>query len=133
MDEIQAALLDVKLLHLDSDNARRREIAKYYREHIQNPLITLPNAPDDSAHVWHIFAIRTPQRDRLQQYLTQHDIQTNIHYPTPPHKQGAYTEWADMSFPITEEIHRTVLSLPISPVLTDDEVKHIVEAINDWK
>lgn len=133
MDEIQAALLDAKLPSLDSDNARRREIAKYYREHIQNPLITLPSVDDESAHVWHIFAIRTPQRDRLQQYLAQHDIQTNIHYPTPPHKQGAYTEWANMSFPITEEIHRTVLSLPISPVLTDDEVKRIVEVINEYK
>lgn len=133
MDEIQAALLDAKLPMLDTDNARRRQIAKYYREHIKNPLITLPETDDEFAHVWHIFAIRTPERDRLQKYLERHDIQTNIHYPTPPHKQGAYTEWSNTSFPITEEIHRTVLSMPISPVLTDSEVETITEVINEYK
>ena len=133
MDEIQAALLDVKLSHLDTDNARRREIAKYYRENIVNPKIILPKIYDENAHVWHVFVIRTKNRDELCKYLDEHGIQTNIHYPVPPHKQGAYNEWHDMLLPITEEIHRTVVSLPISPVLTDEEAKTITGVINDWK
>lgn len=133
MDEIQAALLDVKLSHLDADNARRREIAKYYRENIVNSKIILPKIYDENAHVWHVFVIRTENRDELCKYLDEHGIQTNIHYPVPPHKQGAYNEWHDMSLPITEEIHRTVVSLPISPVLTDEEAKTITGVINDWK
>ena len=133
MDEIQAALLDVKLSHLDADNARRRKIAKYYRENIVNPKIILPKTYDENAHVWHVFVIRTEDRDELCKYLDEHGIQTNIHYPVPPHKQGAYNEWHDMSLPITEEIHRTVVSLPISPVLTDEEAKTITGVINDWK
>lgn len=132
LDEIQAAVLDVKLAHLDADNARRREIAKYYREHITNPQIVLPYAYDEMAHVWHIFSVRCDRRDELQQYLEKHDIQTNIHYPTPPHKQGAYKEWENLSYPISEKIHETTLSLPISPVLSDDEVKEVVEVINKW-
>ena len=130
LDEIQAALLDVKLSYLDADNARRREIAKYYRENIKNPKIILPKTYDEKAHVWHVFTLRTEDRDALCKYLNDNDIQTNIHYPTPPHKQGAYQEWNNQSFPITEEIHRTIMSIPISPVMTDDEVKRIVEIIN---
>ncbi len=133
LDEIQAGVLDVRLSHLDSDNSRRREIAKYYRENIKNSLITLPKTYDELAHVWHVFVIRTNRRDDLQKYLESNDIQTNIHYPTPPHKQEAYKEWLDLSLPITEQIHREVLSLPISPVLTDEEMKKIVEVINAWK
>ncbi len=130
LDEIQAAILDVKLSHLDDDNARRREISKYYRENIKNPKIELPKVYDENAHVWHIFAVRTENRDALQKYLESNGIQTNIHYPTPPHKQGAYKEWENQSYPVTEEIHRTILSLPMSPVLTDDEVKKVVEVVN---
>ena len=133
LDEFQAALLDVKLPYLDEDNKRRREIAKYYRENIKNPLIILPQVYAEEAHVWHIFAIRTEERERLQKYLEDNNIQTNIHYPTPPHKQGAYTEWQNQCYPISEEIHKTELSLPISPVLTDEEVKKVVEVINEWK
>lgn len=133
LDEFQAALLDVKLPFLDSDNARRQEIAKYYRANIKNPLIILPQTYDEKAHVWHIFAIRTDERERLQKYLEENNIQTNIHYPTPPHKQGAYKEWQNQSYPISEEIHATELTLPISPVLTDEEVKKVVEVINGWK
>lgn len=133
MDEIQAALLDVKLAHLDADNARRREIAKYYRENITNPKIILPKTYDENAHVWHVFVVRTENRDELCKYLNDNDIQTNIHYPTPPHKQGAYSEWNDQSFPITQEIHQTCMSLPISPVMTDDEVKKVVEVVNEYK
>lgn len=133
LDEIQAGILDVKLPYLDNDNARRREISKYYRESITNPKIILPKVYDENAHVWHIFAIRTKDRDELQEYLKQNDIQTLIHYPTPPHKQEAYKEWNNLSFPITEEIHRTILSLPISPVMTEDELKKVVEVVNDWE
>ena len=133
LDEIQAAILDVKLPYLDSDNERRREISKYYRENIKNSKIILPTVYDEKAHVWHVFAIRCEERDKLQKYLEENGIQTNIHYPTPPHKQGAYKEWENQSLPISEEIHRTELSLPISPVLTDEEAKKVVEVVNEWK
>lgn len=133
LDEIQAAVLDVKLPHLDEDNARRREIAKYYREHITNPKIILPQTYDENAHVWHVFAVRTEERDRFQQYLTDNGVQTIIHYPTPPHKQLAYQEWNNHSYPITEEIHKTIISLPISPVMTDEEAKEVVRIVNAYK
>ncbi len=133
MDEIQAAVLGVKLKYLDEDNQRRRQIAKYYRENIKNSQITLPKIYDETAHVWHIFAILTPERDKLAKYLEENGIQINIHYPTPPHKQGAYCEWKDMSFPVSEKIHREELSLPMSPVLTNEEVKKIVEVLNEYK
>lgn len=132
LDEIQAALLDIKLLHLDADNARRREIARYYRENITNPKIILPKTYDENAHVWHVFALRTENRDDLCKCLNDNGIQTNIHYPTPPHKQGAYNEWNNQSFPITEEIHRTIMSIPMSPVMTDEEVRSIVNLINKF-
>lgn len=132
LDELQAAVLDVKLSHLDEDNNRRREISKYYRENIKNPKIILPKVYDEKAHVWHIFAIRTEDRNALQKHLETNGIQTNIHYPTPPHKQGAYKEWKNQSYPISEEIHRTVLSLPISPVMTNEEVKKVVEVVNRY-
>ena len=130
LDEIQAAILSVKLPDLDKDNQKRREISKYYRENIKNPKIVLPKTSDEQSHVWHVFAVRTDKRDELQEYLKQNDIQTLIHYPIPPHKQPAYKEWNNLSFPITEEIHNTILSLPISPVMTDEEVEKVVEVIN---
>lgn len=132
LDEIQAAVLDVKLKHLDSDNNKRREISKYYRENIKNSKIILPETYDEKSHVWHIFAVRTKNRDEFQKYLTEKGIQTIIHYPTPPHKQGAYKEWNNLSFPITEEIHNTILSLPISPVMTDSEIEKVVEVVNEY-
>lgn len=132
LDEIQAAVLDVKLNHLDSDNNKRREISKYYRENIKNSKIILPETYDEKSHVWHIFAVRTKNRDEFQKYLTEKGIQTIIHYPTPPHKQGAYKEWNNLSFPITEEIHNTILSLPISPVMTDSEIEKVVEVVNEY-
>lgn len=132
LDEIQAAVLDVKLPHLDDDNNRRREIAKYYRENIKNPKIILPQTYDEKAHVWHVFAVRTKNRNEFQDYLKQNDIQTLIHYPTPPHKQEAYKEWNNLSYPISEEIHNTIISIPISPVMTDTEIKRVVEVINAY-
>ena len=131
LDEIQAAVLDVKLKYLDEDNKRRRQIAKYYRENIKNKEIILPDTYNEEAHVWHIFAIRTKERDKLQKHLEQNEIQTNIHYPVPPHKQECYKEWSHLSFPITEQIHKEVLSLPMSPVLTDEEAEKVVEVINN--
>lgn len=134
LDEIQAAVLDEKLKHLDTENECRREIATYYIQHIKNPLIFLPKAPTDATeHVWHLFVIRTAERDRLQQYLADNGIQTLIHYPIPLYKQEAYTEYAHLSFPITEAIHNEVLSLPISPVLANDEVANIVELLNGFQ
>lgn len=132
LDEIQAAVLDIKLKHLYSDNNKRREISKYYRENIKNSKIILPDTYDEKSHVWHIFAVRTQNRDEFQKYLTEKGIQTIIHYPTPPHKQGAYKEWNNLSFPITEEIHNTILSLPISPVMTDSEIEKVVEVVNEY-
>ena len=132
LDEIQAAVLDVKLKYLEADNEKRREIAKYYIENIKNSKIILPETYDENAHVWHVFVVRTENRDKFQKYLSDNGIQTIIHYPTPPHKQGAYKEWNNLSFPITEEIHRTIISLPISPVMTDEEVKKVIEVVNGY-
>lgn len=133
LDELQAAVLDVKLPHLDADNARRREIASYYRKNITNPLIILPQTYDEEAAVWHVFVVRTRERDRFQQYLADKGVQTIIHYPTPPHKQEAYAEWNDRSYPISEEIHRTIISLPISPVMTGAEIEEIVRIVNEYR
>ncbi|MBR4475195.1 MAG: DegT/DnrJ/EryC1/StrS family aminotransferase [Alphaproteobacteria bacterium] len=132
LDEIHAAVLDVKLKYLDADNERRREIARYYIEHITNPKIVLPtlNGMDEKSCVWHVFPVRTENRNAFQQYLTDNEIQTIIHYPIAPHKQPAYAEWNNLSYPITEEIHDTIISLPISPVMTDEEVKKVVEVVN---
>ena len=133
LDEIQAAILDVKLKYLDNDNSRRREIAKYYRENIKNPKIILPQTYDENAHVWHVFVVRCDDRYNLQKHLEANDIQTNIHYPTAPHKQGAYEELESLNLPITEQIHNEVMSLPISPVMTNEEIKKVVEIVNEWK
>lgn len=133
LDEIQAAVLDVKLQGLRKDNGRRQEIARYYRSHIKNPLVILPLSPDENAHVWHLFVLRVEHRDAWMAYMADNGIQCLIHYPTPPHKQAAYQEWNTQSYPITEKIHREVFSLPISPVLTDEEIKKIVEVLNAFR
>lgn len=133
LDEIQAAVLDVKLKYIDAENNRRKEIANRYISEIKNPNIILPENPSDTAeHVWHIFIIRTQNREKLQNYLTENGVQTLIHYPIPPHKQEAYKEWNNLSFPITEQIHNEVLSLPISPVMPEDEVTVIINIINKF-
>ncbi|MGV0956528.1 DegT/DnrJ/EryC1/StrS family aminotransferase [Empedobacter falsenii] len=131
LDELQAAVLDVKLKYIDQENEARRKIAKRFISEIKNPKITLPENPqDEEEHVWHVFVIRTKERDALQNYLKEKGIQTIIHYPIPPHKQQAYKEMNDLSFPISEEMHNEVLSLPISSVLTDDEVNEIINVVN---
>ena len=133
LDEIQAGVLDVKLKYLDSDNDRRREISKFYIENIKNPNIILPQLKEEESHVWHIFAIRTKDRDRLKKQLENNGIETNIHYPTAPNKQECYKEWQNLSFPISEMIHQQVLSLPISPVLTNEEVSKVIEVLNKYE
>ena len=139
MDEIQAAFLSIKLKYLDAENQHRHEIAQYYLNNINHPNITLPQfnpTPNTQHptpnHVWHLFIIRHPHRNNLQQYLSKNGIQTLIHYPIPPHKQPAYKEWNDLSFPITEKIHDEVLSLPISPVMTVHEKEIITKVISEY-
>lgn len=132
LDEIQAAVLDVKLKHLDEDVQKRKAVAKYYIEHIKHPAIVLPVVEDWDAHVFHVFTIRTDRRDELQQYLNDNEVQTIIHYPIPPHKQECYKEWNMLPFPITEQIHNEELSLPISPVMSEEEVKVVVDLLNKW-
>ncbi|MCG7407932.1 DegT/DnrJ/EryC1/StrS family aminotransferase [Paenibacillus sp. ACRRX] len=133
LDEMQASLLSVKLKYLDEDNLKRREIANYYLNFINNPLIVLPSVMHEpESHVWHLFVVRADNRDSLQKYLLEHDIQTLIHYPIPPHKQEAYSEWGQLNFPISEKIHKEVLSLPISPVMDMTDVRKVVEVINRY-
>ncbi|HEC1786741.1 TPA: DegT/DnrJ/EryC1/StrS family aminotransferase, partial [Campylobacter lari] len=120
LDELQAGILDIKLKHLDDDNQKRKEIANFYMKNIKNENIILPKIDID--HVWHLFVIRTKFRDKLQKYLNENNIQTIIHYPIPPHKQECYKYFNNLSLPITEQIHNEVLSLPISPVMTQDEI-----------
>jgi len=133
LDEIQAAVLDIKLKYIDNENKIRREISKRFIDEIKNPAIILPEYPaDENEHVWHVFVIRSERRDELQKYLTENGVQTLIHYPIPPHKQEAYKVWNDLSFPISEKIHAEVLSLPISPVMDDDEISKIIDIINKF-
>ena len=132
LDEIQAAVLDVKLRHLDEDNALRRHVARYYMEHIKHPDIILPEVENWDRHVFHIFPIRSSRREELQKYLSENGIQTIIHYPIPPHKQECYKDWNSLSFPITEKIHAEELSLPMSPVMEEEEIKTVVDTINRW-
>ncbi len=132
LDEIQAAFLSLKLPNLDSDNNKRRAIAKRYLSEIKNDKIILPFWDFSENHVFHLFVIRTENREDLQKYLMQNDIQTLIHYPVPPHKQKAFSEWNNLLFPITEKIHKEVLSLPISPVLTETEVDFIIKILNNY-
>lgn len=130
LDEMQAALLRVKLRHLDKDTNERQKIAAYYLEHITNDKIILPDINDMEAHVQHLFVIRTAQRDALQKHLIDYGVHTMIHYPIPPHKQRAYQAWNDQEFPLTEKIHNEVLSLPMGPHLSADDLNKIVDAVN---
>lgn len=130
LDEIQAAMLRVKLRHLDEEIERRRGIAEYYLKHIDNPNIQLPAFGSRETHVWHLFVSRSAKRDELQQYLSEQGAQTLIHYPVPPHQQKAYQVFSSLNLPITEQIHRTVLSLPMGSHLSFDEVKQLVKQVN---
>ena len=130
LDEIQAAILDVKLKHLDDDVRIRQNIAKKYINGIKNPKIKIPNVPDFSAHAFHLFPIMCEQRDELQKYLTEKGIGTNIHYPIPPHKQECYKEWNNLSLPVTEKIHAQELSIPMGQCLTDEQVQYVIDCLN---
>lgn len=142
LDEIQAAVLDVKLTYLDEDNEKRRQIARIYFNGITNPDVVLPGKdlyfsqdPDKKApvdNVYHIFPVLTDHRDSLQSYLKKNGVQTLIHYPVPPHRQECYKDWASLSLPVTESIHDRELSLPISPVMTAEEARRVVDLINSF-
>ncbi len=138
MDEIQAAVLRVKLRYLDRDNQKRRKIAEIYTKNIGSKKILKPpiyaggNILDNLSHVWHLYVIRSNRRTFLKEYLAQRNIQTLIHYPVPPHKQAAYRSWNNKSLPLTEKIASQVLSLPISPVISESEAYYIAEVLNDF-
>lgn len=132
LDELQAAFLNVKLPNLDSDNQHRKTIANRYLSEIKNDKIMLPFWDFSDNHVFHLFVIRTPKRSELQDYLKQNGIETILHYPVPPHKQKAFKNWNHLSFPITEKIHNEILSLPISPIMTADEVDFVIQKLNVW-
>jgi dTDP-4-amino-4,6-dideoxygalactose transaminase len=137
LDEIQAAILRVKLIHLDDNNSKRRLIAKYYIDNIKNKKIVLPIGNSlllcsDYSNVWHLFVIRCNERQKLQNFLFEKNIQTQIHYPIPPHKQSAYKELSRLKLPITEKLHEEVLSLPISPIMTQEELNIVVSEINHF-
>lgn len=140
LDEIQAAVLNVKLRHLDRDNDRRRDIARVYYDRLKdvsadNPDLFISPSPDFSANVFHIFPILTPHRDELRKQLAASGVQTLIHYPIPPHMQECYRNepWAmAASLPITERIHRQELSLPISPAMSPDEASRVVDAVREF-
>lgn len=133
LDELQAGILDIKLKYLDEDNEKRKNIAKFYLKEIKNKNIILPYYDSENSHVWHLFVIRTQKRDELQSYLSSKEIQTIIHYPIPPHKQACYKEFKHLSLPITEQIHKEVLSLPISPVMSIQEAEFVVKTLNEFK
>lgn len=139
LDEMQAAFLDVKLRYIDAENQYRRQIAERYLTEITNPIIQLPvpvssqfSVSKNQQHVWHLFVIRTNRREELQKYLAENSVQTLIHYPIPPNKQLAYKEMNHMEYPLTNMIHREVLSLPISPVMTEEEVTNVIKILNSF-
>ena len=137
LDEIQAAMLDVKLKYLDAEVKHRRTIAKMYLEGIKNPELSLPLTDTDASqydqHVWHLFVVRSENREALQQYLAENGVQTLIHYPIPPHKQQAYEEWNGLSYPVSEQIHAEILSLPMGPTLTVEDAEKVIQLCNEFK
>lgn len=133
LDEIQAAILSVKLKSLDNDNDRRRDIAERYNNEINNPAITLPQTRKREEHVYHIYPIFCRERDKLQKYLYENGVETLIHYPIPPHKQEALKEFNKLEFPITERIHCEELSLPCNPAMSDEEVAKVIATINSFE
>lgn len=132
IDEIQAAVLRVKLRHLDEYNTIRQQIAAYYYDYIVNPIVKLPVRIDNNNNVYHLFPIFCPKRNKLQKYLSDNGIETIIHYPIPPHRQQCYREWNNISLPITGRIADEELSLPISPTLTEEQARYIIKAVNDF-
>jgi len=132
LDELQASFLNVKLPHLNAENDKRKVIAKRYIFEVKNDKLKLPFWGFSDNHVFHLFVVRTSNRNNLHNYLNQNGIETLIHYPIPPHKQKALSEWNNLTFPITEKIHEQVLSLPMSPILTEQEVDFIIHTLNQY-
>jgi len=132
LDEIQAAMLSVKLKLLDVDTGSRQDVARAYLEGIANKCILMPDRPPEGQHVWHLFVIRTKKREALQNFLAERGIETLVHYPIPPHKQFAYKEYSKLSLPFTERLHSEVLSLPIDPTMNEAEVAWVIEACNSY-
>ena len=126
-------MLNVKLNHLDNEIAHRRKVANEYLKGINNKTIILPTKENDSAHVWHVFVIRCERRDELQKYLADNGVQTLIHYPVPPHQQPAYKEWNEMNYPISEGFHAEVLSLPIGPTMTMEDVNIVIQKCSEFQ
>ena len=133
LDELQAVILRVRLKHLDTDNKHRQRVATMYYESLNQNLVSLPTHLPDANNVYHLFPVLCKHRDSLQQYLERNGVQTLIHYPIPPHQQECYRQFKHLNMPITTQIANEELSLPISPVLTDEEVKYIIQTINSWK
>ncbi|MBS97269.1 MAG: aminotransferase [Oceanospirillaceae bacterium] len=133
LDEIQAAMLKVKLNHLDKEIEIRRRIAKYYNSNISNPYIKVPIAKTYNSHVWHLFVIRTNHRDEFREHLLKNGVETLIHYPIPPHHQRAYPKWNEINLPVTEKIFKEVVSLPIGHMLTSRQIKSVTEACNSFE
>ena len=132
LDELQAGLLSVKLKYLQVETEIRRSIANAYLEGINNTNLILPVVSDPNSHVWHLFVLRTSNRDKFQQFLSDNGVQTVIHYPVPPHKQSAYKSMNSLNLPITEEIHETILSIPIDISMSDEDVKTVIDACNRY-
>jgi dTDP-4-amino-4,6-dideoxygalactose transaminase len=132
LDELQAGFLRLKLPSLDSDNDHRRSVAKRYLSEIKNDKVSLPQWNGTNNHVFHLFVIRVSNRNHLMSYLEELGIGTLIHYPVPPHQQKALPELEGLSFPVCEEIHREVVSIPMCPIMTDDEVTAVIEALNAY-
>jgi dTDP-4-amino-4,6-dideoxygalactose transaminase len=130
LDELQAAFLRIRLESLDQENTQRRAVAQRYLSEIVNPRILLPARVPGEESVWHLFVVRAADRDALKRHLAEQGIETEVHYPIPPHKQEAYREWNHLSFPVTEALHREVLSLPMGPHLTGEAVTAVVKAVN---
>lgn len=132
LDEIQAAFLSIKLKLLDADNERRREIARRYLTEIKNPKVDLPEYDNSKNHVFHAFVVRTKDREKLKTHLDSHSVQFLIHYPIPPHKQKAFKQFHELNLPITEGIHDTALTLPMSPVMSEEEVTEVIDTLNEY-
>jgi len=133
LDEIQAAFLRVRLKHLEVETSRRQAISLRYRNEITNPRVVLPAvAQGEAGHVWHLFVVRVPNREAFISHLNDHEVQTVIHYPIPPHQQPCYPLLQRLSLPITEAIHREVVSLPMSPIMTDTHISAVISAVNSW-
>ena len=130
LDELQAAILSVKLGYLNSETEQRKHVAQQYLSEINNPQVYLPCRSLDGQHAWHLFVVRCEDRTRLQEHLIKNDVQTMIHYPVPPHRQPAYKDWNQRQYPVTEKIHTEALSLPISAVITAEQVQKVINAVN---